>query len=143
VTLLDAYAIVAFVAEERAAAEVDGILRQGSSAVTSVNLAEALDVLVRTHGVPGRYAREIIEPLVDDSIVLVAPGWTEASHAAEIRARRYDRRKRDLSLADCFLLGTAATHGHEVATSDPAVAATAREEGIALVPLPDRFGKRP
>jgi predicted nucleic acid-binding protein len=50
---------------------------------------------------------------------------------------------RELSLADCFLLATASRLGAAVATSDPAVAATARAESLELVGLPDSAGRRP
>ena len=40
-TFLDAYALIAFLADESAAAQVQEILEEGDAAVPSVNLAEA------------------------------------------------------------------------------------------------------
>jgi len=51
-TLLDAYALVAFLVGGAAAAPVRAILREGHVAVRTVNLAEAFDVSQRIHGVP-------------------------------------------------------------------------------------------
>lgn len=55
----------------------------------------------------------------------------------------FARSTRELSLADCFLLATASRLGAAVATSDPAVAATARAESLELVGLKDIAGRRP
>ena len=62
-TFLDAYPLVAFVADEPAAAEVDGLLRAGGTNVAVVNLCEVIDVCRRVHGVAGAEVRGVIEPL--------------------------------------------------------------------------------
>jgi hypothetical protein len=43
-TILDAYALIAFLVGGPASAQVRGVLREGDAAVTSANLAETLDV---------------------------------------------------------------------------------------------------
>jgi PIN domain nuclease of toxin-antitoxin system len=45
--LLDAFPVIAYLNDEPAADEVEGLLRGGSCTINSVNLAEALDNLFR------------------------------------------------------------------------------------------------
>lgn len=139
---LDAYALVAFLADEEARDEVEALFRE-SCIVTSVNLAESLDVLGRVYEIEENELRRLVTPLLSDVIGVDVPDQADAWQAASIRRRHYDRVARALSLADCFLLAAAARLGAAIATADPAVAATAREESLELVPLPDSSGRRP
>jgi uncharacterized protein with PIN domain len=144
VTFLDAYALVALVADEPAAAEVEAILREGETRVVIVNLAEAIDVTTRVHGVSAELIRSAIEPLLlSNALSAAVSGEPEAWLAAELRARHFDRKAHALSLADCFLLAHALTDGAAIATADPAVAGVAGAEDVELVALPDSSGKRP
>jgi PIN domain nuclease of toxin-antitoxin system len=142
VVALDAYALVAFLADEPARAEVAELLRD-SCVLSTVNLAESLDVLGRVHGIGQEELRGLVEPLVTEDIRVEAPEEADSWAVARLRTQYYDRSTRDLSLADCFLLATAKRRGASVATSDRAVAATARDESLELVALPDRSGTRP
>ena len=140
--LLDAYALVALLAGEAAGAEVEQLLRDGQTGVTSVNLAEAIERTRRVHEVPHAKVRHALEALLGPVILVLAPAEREAWRAADLRARYYDRSARAVSIADCFLLAAAGS-GDSIATSDPAVAATARDEAIEVVALPDSAGRRP
>ncbi len=140
--LLDAYALVAFLADEPAAEEVERLLRKERPAVTTVNLAEAVDVARRVRGLPADQLRGVLEPLLADELRPVTSSEHDAWHAAELRSRYYDRTSRAVSIADCLLLAAAGPED-EIATSDPAVAHVARAEGIGLVALPDSSGCRP
>lgn len=140
-TLLDAYGLVALLADEPAADEVERLLRSDECAVPAVNLAEAIDVLTRVHGVPGADVRAGLDPLLGEVVRVVAQGEAAAWRAAELRSKHYRRRLAPVSLADCLLLA-AAGPDDTVATADPHVAHVARSEGIALVPLPDTAGER-
>jgi uncharacterized protein with PIN domain len=142
VIVLDAYALLALVRDEPAAGAVEELLRGGASGITALNLAEAVDVAQRVHGLPSDDVRETIEPLLAGTLSVLQAGEDEAWRAAEIRLRHYDRRSSALSLADCFLLAAAGA-GDSVATSDPPVAAAARLEAIEVVPLPDSSGRVP
>jgi predicted nucleic acid-binding protein len=51
--------------------------------------------------------------------------------------------RRPLSLADCVALATALALGQRLATSDPALIATARDETCDVVALLDARGRRP
>ena len=140
-TLLDAYALVAFLLDEPAAADVEALIRTGDAGVLVVNLAEALDVTQRVHGVSDAELRGVLEPLLGDVVAVVIQPGDAAWRAAELRAKYYDRRSCPLSLADCFLL--AAADGDEIATADPALATALRSEGATVVALPDSSGRRP
>jgi len=136
--LLDANALIALLADEPAAAEVDSSIRSGGAAMTAVNLAEAVDWLGRAGVATADEVRALVGPL-ELTIVPVDAGigW----RAGELRARHH-RRIGNLSLADCILVA-AATFADRVATSDQAVLALAGAEGIATLPLPDSEGRRP
>ena len=141
-TLLDAYALVALVADEPAAADVETLLRAGDSRVIATNLAEAIDVSQRVHGYPLEDVREALEPLIlAGDLEVVLSGEEEAWLAAELRARHYDPKRRPLSLADCFLVAHGMT-GEAVATPDPHLAEAARAEAVEVIGLPDSNGER-
>jgi predicted nucleic acid-binding protein len=63
--------------------------------------------------------------------------------AGKLHARLYHRSSCPLSMADCVALATAQLMGQSLATSDPALAAAARAEGVTIIGLPDRKGVRP
>ena len=141
--LLDAYALVALVAEEPAADEVEGLLRAGDARVVVINLAEAVDVARRVHEYDPGDVRRALEPLLIGGALEAVPSDEDiAWAAAELRSRHYDKKTCALSMADCFLLAHAVA-GEEIATSDPPLAHVAREEGIGVVTLPDSHGARP
>jgi PIN domain nuclease of toxin-antitoxin system len=142
VVALDAYAVVAFLADEPARSEVAKILRR-SCVVSTVNLAESLDVLGRIHGIGQDELRGLVDPLLAEDVRVEAPIDNDAWVVARLRTQYYDRSTRDLSLADCFLLATAERLGASVATADQAVADAARDEALELVALPNRSGTRP
>lgn len=134
-TLLDAYALIAFLVGGPAATEVRGILREGQAAIASTNLAESLDVSRRVHGLPIGSAMEIIEPLLEGPLTAIALDLPTARRAAEIRSRHYHRSKCPISLADAVLLATARP-GDRLATADPDVLAVAPREEIEPLALP-------
>ena len=143
-TLLDAYAVVALVADEPAAAEVEELLRAGGARVVVANLAEAIDVCRRVHHVSGDEVRAALEPLLLARVLSALVSHEhDAWSAAELRRTYYDRRTRAVSLADCFLLAHARAAGDPIATADPPVAEVASAEAIPVVALPDSTGRRP
>lgn len=141
-TVLDAYALIAFLVGEPAAEEVEGLVRRGTTAIPVVNLAEALDVTQRVHGVSETDLRTVIDPLLATGLRLIPQSAADAWRAADIRLRYYDRRNNPLSLADCLLLASVES-ADALATADRAIAAVARAEGTRLVPLPDSTGAKP
>jgi PIN domain nuclease of toxin-antitoxin system len=89
--LLDAFALIALLAEEPAADEVEALLRGGEAAITAVNLAEALDVLQRIQGISRERLQELTMPLVGERMRLLPIDERIVGDAADIRARRYHR----------------------------------------------------
>ena len=140
--VLDAAALVALAKDEPAADEVSAILEGGEAAISSINLAELIDQLVRLDGRDPQHVDALVQPLVEENLQVRRPGHEDAWRAALIRARHYHRKTCALSLADCFLLA-AAGGGDGIATSDRPVAAVARAEGIKLIGLRNSSGQRP
>jgi predicted nucleic acid-binding protein len=129
--LLDAFALIALLAEEPAAETVEVLLRRGDVAMTVVNLAEALDVLRRIEKVPADRLEALTAPLLSKYVELRPIDEPIARRAADIRARRYHRSRTALSLADCILLA-AASRSDTLATADEALLRTARAEGLSV-----------
>lgn len=140
--VLDAYGVVAVLAQEPAAREVEETLRVDQTAIPTVNLAEALDVLVRVRGAARSRALQGLRLLFHAGLRPIPTELETAFRAADLRAADYHRTACPVSIADCVLLAHAGPEDR-VATSDPHVAALARAEGIGLVPLPDSSGRRP
>lgn len=134
-TLLDAYALVAFLVGGPASAQVRAVLREGGAAVGSANLAETLDVSQRVHGLPIARAMEVLDPLLGDLMKVIPLDADVARAAAEMRSRHYHRSSRPISLADAVLLASAKGEDR-IATSDPDVLAVAETEGIETLVLP-------
>ncbi len=134
-TLLDAYALIAFLVGGPATEQVRAILRDADAGVATANLLEVLDVSQRIYGVPISRAVEVLEPLLEGPLTAVPLGITVARRAADIRARHYHRSSRPISLADAVLIGTAEL-GDRIATADPDVLAVAKAEKIEFVALP-------
>ena len=140
--LLDAYALTALLADEPAAEEVSQLLAGNETAVASANLAEAADRLARVHEIAvsrTRAAVDSLEQSTDLRIRAVEPA--HAWRAAELRTKHYHRTRRPLSLGDCLLLAMT-SETDRLATADPAVLATAADEKIGWITLPDSRGRR-
>jgi PIN domain nuclease of toxin-antitoxin system len=129
--LLDAFALIALLAGEPAAEEVELLLRGGDAAMTAVNLAEALDVLQRVQGISSERLEEVTAPLVGEQVRLVAIDERIARGAADIRARRYHRTRAPLSLADCILLA-ATGDSDALATADGPLIRVAEAESVKV-----------
>jgi predicted nucleic acid-binding protein len=143
VILLDAYALVALLADESAAGETETLLRRGDCGAVLVNLAEAVDVSCRVHGLAEEEVRDVVEPMIASATIsTLIPSEETAWRAAQIRIRYYSRKARPVSLADCFLLASVG-EGDSIATSDSPVAEVARAESIDVISLPDSTGHRP
>ncbi len=138
-TVLDAYAVLALLKNEPAAATVEKLLRRDPRcALTTLGVAEVLDHLIRLAGVDQESAvldvaqLGLAPPFVIDAYV--------ATHSALLRARHYHRRHRAVSLADCVAAEVARRNGTAVVTSDPHLLDTCDAEGIAHLALPDTNG---
>jgi PIN domain nuclease of toxin-antitoxin system len=135
VTLLDAYALIAYVIGGPAKEKVIAILHGGKTAIATANLIEVYDVVGRQHGFPVARVSEIVEPLFAASLSVVHLDEHLARRAAELRVEHYHRSRCPLSLADVILLASAQS-GDRIATADPDVLATAANLGIETIELP-------
>lgn len=134
-TLLDAYALIAFLIGGPAGPHVRAILREGDAAVATANLVEALDVSERVHDLPIPLAAETLEPLFAEALAAVPLDSAIALRAAGIRAAYYHRADRPISLADAVLIASVGP-GDRLATADPDVLAVAAAEKLETVRLP-------
>lgn len=144
-TVLDAYALVAMLSDDPPRSEVEPLLRQADNPgrIASLNLAEAIDVLVRVKLRPPSDVSRAIELLVGTRRLGVVPlDDGMARRAGGLRAQHYNNR-RQLSIADCVAAVTAETLDDALATADPSLASAARELGVEVVALPDSKGRRP
>jgi predicted nucleic acid-binding protein len=139
VTVLDAFAVLAFLKDEPAAAAVAELLRdEERPALTALGVAEVLDHLVRLVGVD---EEEAVLDLAQ--LGLAEPHAVDgdlAGRSGRLRARRYHRRDRAIGLADCVAAEVARRVGAPLVTSDPHLLDTCHAEGIAYVVLPDARG---
>jgi predicted nucleic acid-binding protein len=137
VTLLDAYALIAFLVGGPAAPSVRALLREGDAAVTVTNLAETLDVSQRVYGLEIQRSMELLDPLLQGPLTAIPLDVLLARRAADMRASHYHRTSRPISLADAVLLASAKT-GDRIATADPDILAIADIEKLATVELPEQ-----
>ncbi|MGH9271033.1 MAG: PIN domain-containing protein [Ilumatobacteraceae bacterium] len=138
-TLLDAFGLVAYLADEQCAAEVEELLRVGS-AVSALNLAETIDRMARI------YDREVdtdIDSMVAGGLDVLAVDAGIGRRAGRLRAIHFHAVRAPVSLADCVAAATALGHDMALATSDGPLAALVTTEGGRVVPLPDSNGVRP
>jgi PIN domain nuclease of toxin-antitoxin system len=133
-TVLDAYALIAFLLDEPAAGDVERLLRDGDAAITSVNFAEVLDRLIRGRNMPREAVQSTLASVLEARVERIDVDFRLASAAALLRVTHYHRTQRPLSLADCVCLA-AARSGDRVATADGPMLETAEAEGIGTVPL--------
>lgn len=138
-TLLDANALIAVVCGEPAMERVLGILRAGSAAMTTANIAEVYDKLSRRAGLSHARVTDVIEPLFEGPITSITVDVDLARRAGEVRSVHYHRKRCPLSLADAVLLA-APGPDDEIATSDSGVLAVAAELGIETIELPRSSG---
>jgi PIN domain nuclease of toxin-antitoxin system len=141
-TVLDAYAIIAYLRAEPSAAEVAGLLR-GRTQLTAVNAAEVCDQMVRVFGSDPDAIEADLAVLAYAGMALVPVSPEMAIEAGRIRARRYHREHAAISLADCIAAAAALATQQPLATADPALADVVRAEGGDIHPLPDSKGRRP
>jgi PIN domain nuclease of toxin-antitoxin system len=138
-TILDAYALIAFLVDEPAAPQVEDLLRRQPAAITSINYAEVLDRLVRAHGVPEHAVAAAMAPLLDDGLDEIDVDFRLARSAARLRSGHYHRIRCPLSLADCVCLAAVA-EGDVLATADAPMLEVADAEGIETIRLPPAGG---
>lgn len=141
-TVLDAYAVIAFLRDERAADEVEAILRM-PTVLSVVNAAEVVDQMVRVFGRDADDVHADLELLANAGMELLPVDGATAMSAGRLRATYYHRQSCAISLADCVAAATAIERRMPLATADPALATVVRAEESEIRALPDTSGTRP
>lgn len=112
--VLDAWAVVALLKDEQAAARVRSAIDAHDARVCSINLGEAYYSLVRSHGAQIAGDRvDVVRQVMD----VEDPDWPLVRDAATIKARG------GLSYPDAFCVATARRHGVPLYTGDPEIVA--------------------
>lgn len=139
-TVLDSYAVLAYLKDEPAATEVRPLIDGDNASLTALGVAEVLDHLVRLVGAEEEEAvldlaqLNLLDGIPVDSATGVAAG--------RLRARRYHRRRCPVSLADCVAAEVARSSEAALATPDPHLLDVCHAEEIALIALPGSTGSR-
>ncbi len=137
-TILDAYAVLAYLKDEAAAPDVRALLDESDSSLTALGVAEVIDHLVRIVGTNDESATldlaelAILDGIPVDSVTGVAAGLLRALH--------YHRTRCAVSLADCVAAEIARSREQPLATSDPHLLDVCHAEGIAVTVLPGSDG---
>jgi ribonuclease VapC len=141
-TVLDAYAVIAYLRGEPSADEVAELLH-GPAVLTSVNAAEVGDQMVRVFRADPDAVEADLALLIHAGMTVLPVSYELGMEAGRIRAGRYHRDRAAVSLADCVAASAALATRQPLATADPALAAVLRAEGGDVHPLPDSNGNRP
>jgi PIN domain nuclease of toxin-antitoxin system len=145
VTVFDASALMAFLLDEPAATAVEERIREAGddACISSVNLVEVVDRLIRVVGHSEEYVADTMDWLMAGGLLFMPTDGDMGRLAGQLRARHYRRQGSALSLADCMTLSTAISLGRALATSDAALATAARSEGVDVLALPNSRGQAP
>jgi PIN domain nuclease of toxin-antitoxin system len=139
-TVLDAYAVIAYLRAEPAAGEVRPLLEGGGASVTAVGVAEVLDHLVRLAGADEEDAAlDLAQLRLTDAIVVDSE---LGLGAGRLRARHYHRSRCPVSMADCIAAESARRTDQALATSDPHLLDLCHREGIAMIVLAGSDGTK-
>jgi PIN domain nuclease of toxin-antitoxin system len=139
-SVLDAYAVIAFLRDEPAAAEVKPLLESGDARLTAVGVGEVIDHLIRLVGADEEVATldiaelGLLDPDPMTSVVGAASG--------RLRARHYHRVRCAVSMADCVAVESARNRAEPLATADPHLLDVCRAEGVDVIVLAGSDGSR-
>lgn len=139
-TVLDAFAVIALLRAEPAASEVRGLIASGDGQLTAVGVTEVIDHLIRLIGASDEDA--VLDVAQLGLLEAIPVDADLAIDAGRLRARHYHRSDRAVSLADCVAAAAARILPSSLATADPHLLELCRDEGIAVVALPDSKGDR-
>ncbi len=138
-TVLDSYAVIAYLRNEAPAGDVAGLLR-GSTVIASTSLAEVIDQMVRIYEKNADDVDADLALLSFGGMVVEAVSEDHAVLAGLLRARHYSFRQMPVTLTDCVAAAVALLADLPLATSDPYLLALMEAEGGDTHPLPDSDG---
>jgi len=139
-TVLDSYAVIAYLRDEPAANEIGPLIETGGAVLTAVGLGEVIDHLVRLIGADEEEAVLDLAQLGLFDAVDVDPRLGSAG--GRLRARHYHRVRCSVSMADCVAAEAARDRGEPLVTSDPHLLDVCHAEGIGVIVLPGSDGNR-
>jgi PIN domain nuclease of toxin-antitoxin system len=138
VTILDAYAVIAYLRGERAAEKVRPLLTVRVAQLSAVGRAEVVDHFIRFAGVN---EEDALLDLAQLGLLNARPADAAIGTAAgRLRARLYHRSRCQISRADCVAAETARADGRPLATADPDLLDACHSEGIGIIALPGSDG---
>jgi len=139
VIVLDAYALEAYLNDEVVVADmVEPLLMSGEQIlITSVNLAETADRMIRLNGAT---REELESDVVALGVTVTGVGATAGLDAASLRANHYHRTRRAVSIADCCAAAVALDRDALLVSSDPALLGMVHDEGGRYLALPNSSG---
>lgn len=132
-TVLDAYAVLAYLKGERGADEVRPLLGAGNASLTAVGVAEVMDHLVRLAGADEEDAALDLAQL--GLLDGIAVDSTIGAAAGRLRARHYRLTRCPISLADCVAAEVARARRQPLATADLPLLDVCHAEGIDITVL--------
>jgi len=141
-TVLDAFAVVGFLRGEPCAEQVEEVLR-GATAISSADLAEVIDLLIRVFGFPEDEVLGDLALMRDAGLDIIDVDAAIATRAALVRSAHYGSKTCSVSLADCVALATAERLGYPLASADPDLLRVSRDESVEVLPLRDSAGRMP
>ncbi len=136
-TVLDAYAVIAYLRGETAADGVMGLLRTPTT-LSAANAAEVMDQLIRIDGNDPDDVEIRIATLIVDGMRIAPVTDVLGRAVGALRAKHYNKKTCSISLADCFAAATAIAEGTPLATSDPHLLDVMKAEKASVVRLPPR-----
>lgn len=132
-TVLDASVIIAGLTDPSTTIFEDLFRGPDVGRVSTINVAEVVDVLIRTHGIDQADVIDAIDILIEGGMTIDGLSARQALAAGAIRARHFDRRTRAVSMADCVVVALAAEVGEPIASTDGALLEMAAAEGVATM----------
>ena len=84
--VVDSQPLIALLLEEPTADAVEAVLRVGGTQVSTVSIAEVLDVLTRREGLPWDDVELVLGGLLSEALAPIAPDVDAAHGAAGLRA---------------------------------------------------------
>ena len=139
-TVLDAYAVIAYLRAEPAAGEVRSLLGGPDVTLTAVGVAEVIDHLVRLAGADEEDAALDLAQL--GLLDAISVGTDLGLAAGKLRARHYHRTCCAVSMADCIAAEASRRAATNLATSDPDLLDLCRRENIPTIVLARSDGTR-
>ncbi|MGH8571862.1 MAG: type II toxin-antitoxin system VapC family toxin [Gammaproteobacteria bacterium] len=112
--MLDAWAVMALLRNERGAEAVERMVADGEAVMSAINLGEVLYALLRSHG--PQVAASRVEG-IRQTVWVEQPDWPLVERAAAVKAQG------GISYADAFCVATALRVGAPIATGDPEILA--------------------